>query len=179
MLSIALVPAKAQVIVYVSLDKVQYEPGGEGTISIVIRNLEDEPIQVYNVTVEFHSWMMYTVDGWDELGNQTIDYSHLDQYVGIDESVALDDVKFNVPTDGRATSTIVYINIHTTKGILRPEPKYVSVIGLSTQHLQRAMDNIVTLLTVTAILAIVSAIIIAAAVFLSARRPSTMWKKEE
>jgi subtilase family serine protease len=41
------------------------------------------------------------------------------------------------------------------------------------------MDNLVTLITVLIIIAIIAAIIIAAAVFLSGRRPTGTWAKQE
>ena len=100
MLSIVLVPVGANgVNVYVSLDKVVYEPGGQGTISITIRNSGDDPIEVKNVSVEFTNWMMYTADGWDELGNKTIIYSTA-IIIGSNSTVALDPISFTVPTDG-------------------------------------------------------------------------------
>jgi hypothetical protein len=43
----------------------------------------------------------------------------------------------------------------------------------------RYYEQIVTLLTVLVVLMIVCSTIIAAAVFLSARRPQVMWNKEE
>jgi len=166
------------VTVHVNLDKVQYESGGQGKISITIRNTSDDPIEVKNVSIQFASWMMYTVDGWDELGNWTVVYSE-PITVGSNKTVALEDISFTVPTDGRATSTYVYLWIYTNK----PSPLYqwetVSVIDPFDQSRLRALDNIVMLLTVVAILAIISAIIIAAAVFLSGRRPGVTWQKEE
>ncbi len=171
--------AAEDINVYVQLDKVQYEPGGQGTISITIRNTSDDPLEIKNVSIEFTNWMMYTVDGWDELGNQTIVYASAIQVSSKTGKAALDDISFSVPTDGRATSTSVHVWIYTNKPSPLHEQEFVSVVDPSTQNLFRALDNIVMLLTVTAILAIVSAIIIAAAVFLSARRPGVTWQKEE
>jgi len=121
---------------------------------------------------------MYTVDGWDEQGNWTIVYSE-PITVGSNKTVALDDVSFTVPTDGRATSSDVHIWIFTNKPNPLHEQDYIMVADPYTQSLLRSMDNIVVLLTVVAILAIISAIIIAAAVFLSGRRPGVAWQKEE
>jgi hypothetical protein len=163
---------------YVNFDKVEYRPGEQGTISITIRNNSGDPIEVKNVSVVFSNWMMYTVDGWDELGNKTIDYSDLDP-IGSNKTVALDAVSFTVPSDGRAVSTHVDILVYTNKPVPIQYDAYVTVVDPSTLGLLRAMDNIVTLLTIVAILAIISAIVIAAAVFLSGRRPSVTWQKEE
>ena len=164
--------------VYVGFSKRQYAPGEQGSFSITIRNTGDNPIEVKNVSVVFESWMMYTVDGWDELGNQTIDYSDLAP-IGSNKTAPLDDVSFTVPTDGRAMSTDVYIRIYTDKQVLT-EYEHVDVVEPEVLNLQRSLDNIVTLLTLVAILAIISAIIIAAAVFLSGRRPAGVtWQKED
>ncbi len=99
--------------------------------------------------------------------------------MGSNKTVALEDISFSVPTDGRAESTWVDIQIYTNEPSALHERKYVSVVDPSTQSLLRALDNIVVLLSVTAILAIISAVIIAAAVFLSARRPGVTWQREE
>jgi hypothetical protein len=164
--------------VYINFNKTEYAPGEQGTFSIVMRNTGDSPIEVKNVSVTFDSWMMYTVDGWDKLGNMTIDYSDLAP-IGSNKTSALDDVSFTVPTDGRATSTDVYIRIYTDKQVLT-QHEYVNVVAPEVVNLQRSLDNIVTLLTLVAILAIISAIIIAAAVFLSGRRPAGVtWQKED
>jgi hypothetical protein len=167
-------------VVYVDFNKRQYAPGEQGTFSITIRNTGDSPIEVKNVSVVFDNWMMYTVDGWDELGNQTIDYSDLAP-IGSNKTAALEDVSFTVPTDGRAMSTNVHIRVYTDKQVLTPQATpYIDVVGPEALNIQRSMDNIVTLLTLVAILAIISAIIIAAAVFLSGRRPAgATWQKED
>jgi hypothetical protein len=43
----------------------------------------------------------------------------------------------------------------------------------------RYMDQIITLFTIQVVLLIVCTIIVAATIFLSARRPQIMWKSEE
>jgi hypothetical protein len=164
--------------VYINLDKRQYAPGEQGTISITIRNTSESPIEVKNVSIVFSNWMMYTVKGWDALGNKTIDYSDLAP-IGSNKTVALQDVSFTVPTDGRAVSTDVYIRIYTDKQVLT-QSTHIDVVEPEVLNLQRSLDNMVTLLTLLSILAIISAIIVAAAVFLSGRRPAGVtWQKEE
>ncbi len=180
MLSIVLAPSAANAVyqVYVNTNKPLYNPGEQGTISIVIRNTGDDPIEIKNMTVIFNSWMLFTEDGWDKLGNMTFVYSpaiNLPSKTGV---AKLEDIKFTVPTDGRAMTTDVDILIWTNEG-LRNVDADVRVLDPSSQNLLRSLDNIVMLLTVGAILAIVAAVIIAAAVFLSGRRPATTtWQKE-
>jgi hypothetical protein len=164
--------------VYIDFDKRQYAPGEQGTFSFTVRNTGEDPIEIKNVSIVFDTWMMYTADGWDELGNKTIDYSDLDP-IGSNKTVALQDVSFTVPTDGRAASTDVYIRIYTNKQVLT-KYAHIDVVEPEVLNLQRSLDNIVTLLTLVAILAIISAIIVAAAVFLSGRRPAGVtWQKEQ
>lgn len=163
---------------YVNFDKAEYRPGEQGTISITIRNAGTSPIEVKNVTIAFAKWMTYTEDGWDELGNKTISYSS-PLIIGSNTTDALDAISFTVPTDGRAVSTRVDILVYTN----RPAPigysATVTVVDPSTLSLLRAMDNMVTILALVAVSAIIAAVIIAAVVFLSARRPSVTWQKEE
>lgn len=185
MFSMVLVPSvRAQDIEgWVSVNKNTYEPGEHGTIYITIRNTGDDPIEVKNVTIEFTDWMIYTEDGWDPLGNKTIVYDPV-IIVSSETAVALDEITFTVPNDARGHSTSVDLSIYTNKGKL---PTYaikgwdneIQVMDAYSLRYLRAMDNIVTLLTVTSILAIISAIIIAAAIFLSGRRPRVSWHKEE
>lgn len=180
MLSIALVPSVRAngVDVYTNLDKVQYALGEQGKIFITIKNAGEDPIEIRNVSIYFESWMWYTVDGWDELGNQTIVYSE-PITVGSNTTIELDEIGFTVPSDGRAVTTEVNIWIYTNKPSPLHEREFITVVDPSTQNLLRALDNIVVLLTVGAILAIISAIIVAAAIFLSGRRPGVTWQKEE
>jgi hypothetical protein len=165
--------------VYVNMDKVQYGPGEQGIISISIRNTGDNPIEVKNVTVEFVNWMMFTEDGWDPLGNMTVVYSPAINIASKTGVAKLEDISFTVPTDGRATSTNVRIRIYTNLAGPILETDIVSVLDPSSQGILRAMDNMVLLLTVGAVLAIIAALIIAAAIFLSGRRPRAMWTKQE
>lgn len=158
--------------VYVNKDKYEYAPGETGTISVVLRNTGNDPIEVHNVSIQFTAWMMYTVDGWDELGNDTIVYDEA-IVVGGNKTVALEDISFTVPSDGRAVSTNVELWIYSNlPGPLQPYAEQINVVPSSQRSILRALDNIVVLLTVAAILAILGAMIIAAAVFLSARRPN-------
>jgi uncharacterized membrane protein len=159
---------------YVYLDKVRYTPGEQGTISIILYNVGTTAMEVKNVSIEFDNWMKYTADGWDELGNMTIDYSDMPP-VSSNSTILLDEVSFTVPTDERAEDTYVDITI-CVDGVYRELSNVlrVDVIEPETLALQRAMDNMVTLLTLGALLAIIGAIIIAAAIFLTARKPAPL-----
>jgi hypothetical protein len=154
--------------VYVILNKTQYEPDEKGTISITVRNTGTAPLSIKNVTVKFTNWMAYTEKGWDPLGNQTIIY---ESAVIVEEkkAKALPDITFTVPKDSRATNTNVEIWIYTNEPTPIPAMTYIHVVDPSTQNSLNAMNSIVTLLTVGVILLVISAIIVAAAVFVAGR----------
>ena len=166
------------VAAYVNFDKTEYRPGEQGTITITIRNAGTSPIEVRNVTLAFAKWMMYTEDGWDPLGNQTIRYSTA-LIIASNTTDTLDTIRFTVPTDGRAGSTRLDILVYTDKPAPIGYSTTVNVVDSSTLSLLRALDNMVTILALVAVSAIIAAVIIAAVVFLSARRPSVTWQKEE
>jgi hypothetical protein len=85
------------------------------------------------------------------------------------------DLTFTTPSDGRAVNTLVDITVNTDRGSFRVFPSPTIRLFESIRY----MDQIVTLFTVLVVLVVVCTIIIAAAVFLSARRPQVMWSKEE
>ena len=181
-LSIVLTPSVCASSYYVYVDKKIYNPGERGTIYIVIDNDGNEPIEIKNVTIVFGNWLRLTEDGWDEKVNFSIVF---DEPIAVlsNTTHALDPIGFTVPDDSRAVTSSVYIGLGTSKAISWDWSTVSSAtVYLATpedQILLRDLDNIVMLLTVVAILAIISAIIIAAAVFLSGRRSGVTWQKEE
>lgn len=150
-------------------DKWEYAPGETGTLHIVFFNDRSYAVTIKEIFVVFYDWWIYKDGEWE--GNQTLT---------INEAVAVNEthetsVTFTVPTDGRAGYTNVYITIRTTEaGDIGP--LYGSVAVTITP---RYMDQIVTLFTVQVVLIIVCTVIIAATIFLSARRPQVTWKAEE
>ncbi len=149
-------------------DKAEYGPGETGTLYIRFYNYGDSALTIKNITVVYESWQAYRNNQWE--GNQTI---IVNQAV-ISKGVYANETKFTVPTDGRAATTSVSVtfemdpsgstHVHYTIDVVQT-PKY--------------MDQIVMILTVQAVLLIVCTAIIAAALFLSARRPQITWKAEE
>jgi hypothetical protein len=81
----------------------------------------------------------------------------------------------SVPTDGRARSTSVNVMVSTDRGSMM----YTDAAYIEVSWTPRFMEQIITLFTVQVVLLIVCTIIIAATIFLSARRPQTMWRREE
>jgi hypothetical protein len=152
-------------------NKPEYAPGEKGTLYVAFYNSRNEAVAVKNVTVTYNAWKAYIGGTW--VGNET--YT-MDVPLSGKATKLLNDVveiTFTMPTDGRARDTTVNVRVGTDKGFEN---------GGTTIHLietSRYMEQIVTLFTIQAVLLIVCTVIIAATIFLSARRPQVMWKAEE
>jgi hypothetical protein len=149
-------------------DKQKYVAGEKGTLYIAFYNNRDVAVTIQNITITYYSWMAYTGEKW--VGNETqtvnIPLSAKDTHV-------FDDITFTVPTDGRAVTTTVYVEIGTDHG-------YKSGSGyINVPEVPSYMGQIVTLFTILVVLLIVCTIIIAATIFLSARRPQVTWRPQE
>jgi hypothetical protein len=149
-------------------DKQKYDPGEKGTLYIAFHNNRDVAITVKNITIIYYSWRAYTGGKW--VGNET---RTVDIPLSGGNTHVFDDVTFTVPTDGRAVDTSVNVQIGTDYGY-KGGGGYINV-----PQVPRYMEQIVTLFTVFVILLIVCTIIIAATIFLSARRPQVTWKPQE
>jgi hypothetical protein len=86
-----------------------------------------------------------------------------------------EDITFTVPTDGRGVPTGVSIRIGTNKGYVDEGGSYYINVYTAPKY----MEQVITLFTIQVVLIIVCTIIIAATIFLSARRPQVVWKAEE
>ncbi len=151
-------------------DKQKYAPGEKGTLYVAFYNTRDEPVDIKNITIVYQSWAAY-IEGTGWVGNET---KKLTEPLSSKTTRVFKDITFTVPTDGRGTPTYVYVEIGTNKG-------YVSESGyINVPDTPRYMDQIVSLFTIQIVLIIVATIIVAATIFLSARRPPQMiWKSEE
>ena len=150
-------------------DKSEYAPGEKGTLHVVFYNDGASAVTIEEIEVIFTGWRAYINDEWQ--GNQTIE---IDQAV-VSKGIYEKEITFTVPTDGRAESTSVDITITTELADISPlwDP-YISVA-----YTPKYMEQVVTLFTVQVVLLIVCTIIIAATIFLSARRPQVTWKQAE
>jgi hypothetical protein len=150
-------------------DRTKYGPGEKGTLYIAYFNDLSAAVEIKNITLTYVSWNAYINNAW--VGNETRKLTGV-SLVSNDKRV-FSDITFTVPSDGRAVTTRVDVEIWTDHG-LKSAYTYISV-----PDTPRSLEQIVTLLTVLVVLVIVCSIIIAAAVFLSARRPQVTWSKEE
>lgn len=170
LIALVLSAANAQVIPNVSVrtDKPNYLPGEKGTIYITFHNRKTEPVEIHNITVIYREWQAYIDDKW--VGNETIEYEN---FVVTGKDVGqLNPVEFVVPSDGRAETCYVTIDIATTDGYKSSD---VWIYVTQTPYF---MEQIITLLTILVVLLIVCTIIIAATIFLSRRRPQVMWRQQ-
>lgn len=168
-LGISIVNAQTTPKVTVRTDKPRYLPGEKGTIHVTFYNDANDPVSVHNITVIFNYWQAYIDGKW--VGNKTIELDVTVKEKGIEP---LDPIDFTVPSDGRAAVDCPgEVKIGTSDGF-----KY----GYFTVHIVETpsyMEQIVTLLTILVVLVIVCTIIIAATIFLSARRPKVAWREPE
>jgi hypothetical protein len=153
-------------------DQPQYSPGQSGTLYITYNNNRASPVTIHNITIVFEGWWAYTSAGW--VGNLT--YVPTDAEKTITEhTVHTFQVSFTVPSDGRAISTLADVTVNTnlaSADYLLPRPS-IEVVTTPVY-----MTQITTLFTIQVVLLIICTIIIAAAIFLSGRRPAT-WRTEE
>jgi hypothetical protein len=151
-------------------DKAEYAAGESGTLYIRFYNNLDGAITLKKITILYEDWQAYRNGQWE--GNLTMDVNAPIGGKGVFEN----ETKFTVPTDGRSKNNC-YVSFKFETDPLRTIPPGSQVIYIT--QTPRYMDQIITLFTIQVVLLIVCTIIIAATIFLSARRPQIMWKTEE
>lgn len=165
--------ANAQVpeTITVWTDKPEYAPGETGTLYVVFYNDWTYAVTIEKMTVIFNEWRAYRNGQWE--GNQTI---VVNQAVASKQTYSTT-VTFTVPTDGRAVSTThVSVSFKTTEvGTQTLDPPYDLAVLQSSKY----MEQIITIFTIQVVLVIVCTFILAATIFLSARKPQVTWKAEE
>ena len=169
------VKALARIRIYGYVDKVQYTYGENGKLKIWILNEGTEPVILHNITVKY-PWN--AILPWE--GNETL--KEIDEVIPIGGNGTYS-FDFAVPDDRGVLSynfgipeievTVVTDKVTDDRDII------LNIVNPPVNTILQDMDNLVTLITVQIIIAIIAAIIIAAAVFLSGRRPRVTWQKEE
>ncbi|MEM2971720.1 MAG: hypothetical protein QW270_04785 [Candidatus Bathyarchaeia archaeon] len=155
-------------------NKAEYAPGEKGALYIAFYNNRDEAVAIKNVTITYYNWLAYIDGEWVGNETRTMDVPVSGKSTKLINDVVEGDITFTVPTDGRAVTTYVRIQIGTDKGF-----EYGSATINVQEPTPRYMEQITTLFTVQVVLIIVCTIIIAATIFLSMRRPQVTWKAEE
>jgi hypothetical protein len=175
-LAFAPVEAVARVGIYGYVDQVQYAYGEGGRLKIWIMNEGTEALILHNITI-IYPWN--AVLPWE--GNQTL--KGIDAVVPVGGNKTYE-FEFTVPNDRGALayaygSSSIVVRAVTDKTPPRSADIPMSISNAPVTMTLQDMNNLVTLLTVQIVIAIIAAIIIAAAVFLSGRRPGVTWQKEE
>ena len=185
-----------KVIIMVWTDKQFYRPGEEGKLYISIFNKSPDNYFIENITIEY-PWMCYVGDKWE--GNQTIIPEEGKDSIKSGEYYS-QEIAFKVPSDGRAKSGEIIVKIYVDRapyvldstnpvtGIYEFKYGKPSIEVAEEYSLNiNSVDKIVTLLAVQIILTVISALVIAAAIYLSIRKltkpstraPSPPTRKEE
>ena len=155
--------------VTVRTDKAEYAAGESGTMHFSFYNNLGSAITLKKIIIVYREWQAYRNGQWE--GNLTINVNTAIISKGIFEN----ETKFTVPTDGRSKdncSVSLKFETDTLGTLYGYDVIYVA-------QTPRYMDQVITLFTIQVVLLIVCTIIIAATIFLSARRPQIMWKTEE
>jgi hypothetical protein len=166
------VKAAANVSIYGYVDKTQYMPGDTGTLKFYVYNDGPDEIVLKNVSI-LYPWYSRI---WG--GNETIKNINAVLPKGKDWNTT---TTFTIPNDGRASGGSIYLEYVYTIGTQNTRSGYISINVASAPAYGslQDMDKLVTLFTVQVVLVIVCTIIIAATIFLSARKPQVTWKAEE
>ena len=164
------VNAAASIAIYGYVDKTQYMPGDTGTLKIWIVNDGTEDLILKSVEIKY-PWNAFYI--WE--GNETIKDINAAILKGANWSTTR---TFTVPTDGRAVGGNIHVHV-VTSTVSDTKLISVNVASAPAYESLQDMDKLVTLFTVQVVLLIVCTIIIAATIFLSARKPQVTWKAEE
>ena len=157
-------------------DRTNYKPGDTVTVTIYLRQAGTDTIVFANATVVYPWYNIL----WG--GNQTIDAPSTAIVPGKNWNFT---ATFTIPTDGRATGGYVTIDYYYT---IAGAPTvyhdsdsavYLQVTSVPYYFAFENMDSLMTIITVETVLIIISAIIIAGAIFLSMRRPKVTWTAEQ
>ena len=96
--------------IYARTDKSSYLPGDSGTLFITVRNEGTQSFGVKNLTI-IYPWDAFVTDHWD--GNNTYTFTGVALSQG---GTWNEQYSFTVPTDGRAHTGSVQLNMGTDIG---------------------------------------------------------------
>jgi len=164
----------ATVNVYGYTDKYYYLPGESVTFRFWVYNEGPDKIILENVTIRF-PWYKPV---WD--GNITIPAANtvLDKGQSWNKNIT-----FTIPNDGRAKSGYIEVEvvywIGSTAYKPPPQTAYWLYVNTTPESSLKDMDKLLTLITIQVVLVVVCTIILAATIFLSARRPKMVLEESE
>ena len=153
--------------IYLWVDKIQYRPGDTVTLYMTIVNAESSSI-VVNKTSIICPWWMFVQDHWE--GNYTFNINTVVK-AGSNYSTSM---TFPVPNDERAVQFGLSPSIGVSIGIngtFIDRSVSINIAGPPVNTSVDELGTVVLLMAVLIILVVVCTAMIAAAIFLSARRP--------
>jgi hypothetical protein len=151
--------------IYLWVDKTQYNPGETVTLYITFVNAKSSNIVVNETNIICPSWWMFIRDHWE--GNYTFD---INRVIKANESYSTS-TTFTVPNDGRVSglsSARIDVAIRID-GTFTNRYLYIRIV--SSPVVVSNMDTLILLMAVLIILIVVCTALVAAAIFLSARKP--------
>jgi uncharacterized membrane protein len=160
----------ASINIYGYTNKSQYAPGEKGTLRIVIYNSGTESVILESVTIEYPWYWLYIWEGNETIANITTAIPAKGNW-----SV---EKPFTIPADGRAVGGNIRINAYTDEGTI-PDNVAISVADSSTASTMKYMEQVSLLFTLLVLIVLIGICVVAATIFLSARRAQVMWKTEE
>jgi hypothetical protein len=170
--------AAATIGVYGYTDKTYYSPGDTVTLTVFIREAGTDTIVMINATIVY-PWVNSTCPWLD--ANQTISAKSIAISQGESWNFT---ATFTIPTDSRANipnGVIEIIYSFKDSGTVYTIPynlNVLHVLAIPSLYTLADMGTVITMIMVSAVLLIISALIIAAAIFLSRRTPKVEWKAE-
>lgn len=161
---------------YFWVDKTQYQPGETITLTFTIFNAETSDVMINQVTVET-PWFMYIQNHWE--GNQTL---QINKVLTTGKAYS-NSTTIPIPADGRAFTNgfspiqEMSITIKTNAGTFK-ENVPIDIANPPIQAAVQDMNTLILLQAVLIILIVVCTALIAAAIFLSARKPQDPYTQQ-
>lgn len=155
-----------EVIVKVWTDKQFYKPGEQGWLRIIVFNNDVKDYYIKNITVEYPWWYSYINGEWK--GFEIIEPEKDTLRIG---EMYEKNVPINVPSEGRIRPGTYDIEVTVNLNEATIQKEAIIEIIYDYPSSIEGMDKIVTLLAVQIILTVISALVIAAAIYLSLRKP--------
>ena len=151
-------------------DKHQYAPGEKGKLKISILNELDDPVEIYNITIEY-PWFRYDAETGEWVGNETLkgDTRILATLTskGDENDHYYKEPEFTVPSDGRAImGDRIDIVIETSKGIISGDAD----LQVAAFSWPMSIADLNTWMTSLIVAVVVCTIILAMVVLFSTRR---------
>lgn len=165
----AAVPAELKIEVWT--DKPEYAPAEKGKLKISILNGLDKPVDINEIYIEY-PWLKYNAQTHEWEGNKTLPEDGKPPLATIASNGGdyYTEVGFEVPNDGRIIGVpdLIMVHVDSSEG----EDYFYANLSVMSYTLNMAVVDIDKWMTILTAAIVICTIILAAVVFLSARRPT-------